>query len=135
VVDTARDVAKYAVVADHAYWASGMTARSSGSLGTFDASSHGFGVGDPTPSGVQNGNGTLTGGNLGDITYVSQTQTWGSAPNQAASDTIDINAANIAQAQIDVQRARVDCNVKLNITTDGPIAVTLAGCNRVVNAG
>jgi hypothetical protein len=32
-------------------------------------------------------------------------------------------------------RIDVDCNVRLNITTDGPIAVSLPACNRVVNAG
>ena len=84
---------------------------------------------------MQNGTGTLTGGNLGPITYVSQAQTWGNAPAAARSDTIDVHATNVARAQIDVQRANVDCNVKLNITSDGPIAVTLPGCNRVVNAG
>jgi hypothetical protein len=84
---------------------------------------------------VQNGTGALDGGNLGTINYLSQAQTWGSAPSTPHADTIDINATNVAKAQINVQRAAVDCNVKLNITTDGPIAVTLAGCNRVVNAG
>jgi hypothetical protein len=135
VADPARDSSKYGVIADHAYWVSGVSPRTSGSEGTFDALSHGFGLGDPTPSGVQNGTGTLSGGNFGDIVYASQAQTWGSAPSQASSDTIDINATNVARAQIDVQRARADCNAKLNITTDGPIAVTLAGCNRVVTAG
>ncbi|HUZ29744.1 MAG TPA: hypothetical protein VMU90_10915, partial [Solirubrobacteraceae bacterium] len=135
VADTARDSSKFGIVADHAYWISGVAPRSTGSEGTFDAISHGFGVGDPTPSGVQNGTGTIDGGNLGTINYVSQAQTWGSAPATPRADTIDITATNVAQAQINVQRAAVDCNAKLNITTDGPIAVTLAGCNRVVNAG
>jgi hypothetical protein len=135
VLDGARDASKYGVVGNHAYWASGLTVRTAGSEGTFDANSHGFGVGDPAASGVQNGTGTLDGGNLGTINYVSQTQTWGSAPSQAASDSIDVNATNVAQAQIDVSRAHVDCNVKLNITSDGPIAISLPGCGRVVNGG
>jgi hypothetical protein len=29
----------------------------------------------------------------------------------------------------------VNCNVALNITTDGPLTVTLPGCNRTVTAG
>jgi hypothetical protein len=52
-----------------------------------------------------------------------------------ASDTLDINATNIATASINVSRARVDCNATLNITSDGPISVTLTGCNRTVQAG
>jgi hypothetical protein len=135
VVDTARDSSKYGVVADHAYWVGGLTVRQSGSEGQIDAISHGFGNGDPTASGVQNGTGTLTGGNMGDLQYASFSQTWGATPSAPRSDAIDIKATNIATASIDVQRAAADCNVKLNITTDGPIAVTLPGCNRVVHAG
>ncbi len=66
VVDPARFSSKYGVIGDHAYWISGLTVRQNGSEGQIDAVSHGFGVGDPMPSGVQNGTGTLTGGNLGD---------------------------------------------------------------------
>ncbi len=135
VVDPARDSAKYGVVADHAYWVGGLTVRQSGSEGQIDAVSHGFGEGDPTPSGVQNGTGTLTGGNMGALQYVSSTQTWGATPSAPRGDVIDVNATNVATASIDVQRADADCQVTLNITTDGPIAVTLPGCNRVVHAG
>jgi hypothetical protein len=134
VLDPARDSAKYGVVADHAYWVSGLTPRQSGSSGQFDAISHGFGVADPTPSGVQRGAGTLTGGNLGPIQYLSQTQTWGKTPSAAKSDTIDIKATGLATASINVTRAGVDCNVTLHITTDGPLTVTLPGCNRAVKA-
>lgn len=134
-VNPGRDAQPYGIVADHAYWTSGLTVRSSGSEGTFDALSHGFGVGDPPASGVQSGTGTLSGGNLGDIQYASQTQTWGAAPATPASDTIDITATNVATAHIDPQRAHVDCNAKLNIQSDGPIAVTLDGCNRTVQGG
>ncbi len=134
VVDTARDSTKYGVVADHAYWLSGLSVRQSGSEGQIDAVSHGFGEGDPSASGVQAGTGTLTGGNMGDLQYTSFTQTWGATPSAPRSDTIDITATNIATASIDVQRADVDCSVKLNIVTDGPLAVTLPGCNRVLHA-
>jgi hypothetical protein len=135
VVDPARDATKYGVVANHAYWVSGLTVRSTGSVGQIDALSHGFGLADPTPSGVTNGSGTLTGGNLGPIQYASETQTWGAAPSAAKSDSIDITATNVATASIDVGRADVDCNVKLNITSNGPLTVTLPGCNRVVKSG
>jgi hypothetical protein len=64
VVDPGRDSPQYGVTADHAYWLGGLTVRQSGSEGQIDAISHGFGVGDPSPSGVQPGTGTLTGGNM-----------------------------------------------------------------------
>jgi hypothetical protein len=72
---------------------------------------------------------------MGALQYASSAQTWGPAPGAPRSDAIDITATNIATASISVQRADADCNVKLNITTDGPIAVTLPGCSRVVHAG
>lgn len=135
VVDPARDSRTYGVVSNHAYWLYDLSVRQAGSEGQIDAVSHGFGVGDPSPSGVQPGAGTLTGGNMGTLAYTSSTQTWGPTPAAPASDSIDITATNLATASINVQRAHVDCNVRLNITTDGPIAVSLPACHRVVNAG
>lgn len=133
VVDTARDSRKYGVVANHAYWVSGLKVRQSGSLGTFDALSHGFGLSDPKPSGVKDGTGTLVGGHLGPLHYISQTQTSGRAPHAGRSDSITITATNIATAVINVARAKVDCHAKLTIHSDGPIKVTLAGCGRTVS--
>jgi hypothetical protein len=134
VVDKARDTPKYGLVADHAYWVSGLKVRGAG-LGTFDARSHGFGVGDPKPSGVKTTAGQLVGGNLGAIHYTAQTQTWGPAPHAPKQDSISITATNIAAAVIDIARAHVNCHVKLVVHSDGPIAISLAGCHRVVHAG
>ena len=41
----------------------------------------------------------------------------------------------LSKASINVTRAHVDCHVTLNITTDGPVDVTLTDCNRTVHAG
>jgi hypothetical protein len=134
VVDPARDRPQYGVVGDHAYWVSGLTLRGAGE-GQIDAQSHGFAVGDPAPSGVSPGVGSLTGGNMGTLTYTSLTQTWGATPAATRADSIDIHATNIAAATINVARAHVDCNAALNVTSDGPLTVTLPGCHRVVTAG
>ena len=142
-VDGARDRPSLGIVGNHAYWTSGLTLRSTSHTGgngdpdgEFDAVSHGFGVGDPTASGLSvPGVGTLTGGNLGTLTFASTKQTWGPTAAAPSSDSITINATNIATASIDVTRAHVNCNVALNITTDGPLTVTLPGCNRTVTAG
>ncbi|HYB25883.1 MAG TPA: hypothetical protein VEF89_04660 [Solirubrobacteraceae bacterium] len=142
VVDTARDAPNHSIVGDHAYWVSGLTIRSQSHTATngdpegeTDVFSHGFGTSDPVASGSAPGTGTLTGGNMGPLACAGLTQTWSPPAPAPASDTLDINATNIATASIDVSRAHVDCNVNLNITTDGPITVTLAGCNRTVQAG
>jgi dienelactone hydrolase len=138
VVYPQRSVAKYGLVADHAYWLSGLTLRSttgSPAEAKLDAVSHGFGVGDPTPSNLKIGLGSLTGGYMGPIQYASFAKTWGPVPTAPATDEIDVNATNLATATINVARAHVDCHVALKVTTDGPLAITLQGCNRVVHAG
>jgi hypothetical protein len=142
LVDGARTYAPYGMNGDHAYWVSGLTLRSQSNTasngdpeGQLDAISHGFGVGDQAPSGVGGPTpGTLSGGNMGDLHFLRFLQTWGSAP-PAHGDSIDVKATNIATAALDVRRARLDCNAKLNVTTDGPVAITLVGCHRVVHAG
>lgn len=134
VVDKARDAPRYGIVANHAYWVSHLTARHPGSLGTFDALSQGFGIGDPKPSGVKNGSGVLKGGNLGPIHFTSQVQTWGPARHIPKRDVITIHATNIATATISVPRAHVNCHVKLIVHTDGPIAVSLPACHLLVRA-
>jgi hypothetical protein len=128
VIDPALDYPTYGFVADHAYWVSGLTARTPGATGTIDAVSHGFDVGDPTPSATQHGAGTLTGGTIPAIPFVSQSKTWGPVPSTPRSDSLTITATNIATMTIDVARAHVDCNVQLTVTSDGPLTVTLAGC-------
>ena len=142
VVDTARDRPNLGLVADHAYWMSGVTIRSASHTSTtgdpegqIDAVSHGFGHGDPLQLAPSAGPGTLTGGNLGPLVYARTSRSWGAAPLALTLDAIDVNATNIATATIDPTRAHVDCHAILNITTDGPIAVTLAGCGRTVHAG
>ncbi len=137
VVDRARDRSAYGIVADHAYWVSGLTTRGSSAtqLGTFDAFSHGFGYGDPTASGLKIGVGTLTGGNMGTLLFTRFSKTWGSAPHLARADVIDVQATNIATGSISVTRAHVDCHVTVHVQSDGPIAVALPGCNRTIKAG
>jgi hypothetical protein len=140
---TPRNVAKYGIVGDHAYWISGLAVRdpsaksASGQIGEgeIDALSHGFGLADPAPSAVRVGAGTLTGGNLGPLQYASFAKAWAAGPTSPKADTIDLTATNLATAVIAVRRARVDCSVKLNVRTDGPIAIKLSGCGRTVHAG
>jgi hypothetical protein len=142
VLDTARNHAKLGVVGDHAYWVSGVTARDSSQNGAgndpggqLDAFSHGFGSSDPVATPTQFGAGQLTGGNLGTIQFTSRAKTWAPPTPAPKADTIDVTATNISKASIAVKRAGVDCSVKLNITTDGPIDIALPGCGRTVHAG
>jgi hypothetical protein len=81
------------------------------------------------------GAGQLTGGNLGTIQFTSRAKTWAPPTPAPKADTIDVTATNISKASIAVNRAGVDCSVKLNITTDGPIDIALPGCGRSMHAG
>ena len=133
-IDPTLDASAEGVVADHAYWVSGVRARAAGSMGSLDAVSHGFGTGDPAPSGTQRGAGAVTGGLIPALAYVSQYQTWGGVPAAPVSDVVDLNATNISSATIDPARADLDCNARLNIKTDGPVTIALAGCGRTVSS-
>ncbi len=141
VVDPAWDYPKLGFVADHAYWVYGIKERdTTQATGTIDVLSHAFGEGDPTPSGTQFAGGQLTGGTLPTIAFASQFQTWGPAPTIQRADVLDVKATNVGAITIDPVRAGVDCGAKLNVTSDGPIQVTLAGCGggsgaKVASAG
>jgi hypothetical protein len=45
-----------------------------------------------------------------------------------------VTATNIAEATIHPERAGLTCNAEVNVTTDGPTAIHLAGCGRTVQA-
>jgi hypothetical protein len=142
VLDTARNHAKIGLVGDHAYWVSGLKLRDPAKTGAtgdptgqIDAISHGFGASEPVPSATVPGTGQLVGGNLGPIQFTSRVKTWGPPTPGPKADAIDVNATNISKASLDVKRAGVDCSVKVNVVSDGPIDVALPGCNRTVHGG
>jgi hypothetical protein len=134
VADPARDSPSFGLVADHAYWVSHVTARDASKLGTIDAFSHGFGQGDPVASGLKAGIGSLTGGNMGTLTYARLYKTWGSAPSAPRADALDVTATNVASATISVKRADLDCGVAVHVTSDGPFTLTLQGCGRTTKS-
>jgi hypothetical protein len=45
-----------------------------------------------------------------------------------AADALHITATNVSSFTINPQRAHVDCSAKLAVSSDGPLAVTLTGC-------
>jgi hypothetical protein len=117
--------------AGHAYWLSSIQLRNSigdPPIGTIDVRSHGFGVGDPVASATTPTAGALPPGNLGVLSYAGTRRTWGPGPVEQVDDQLDISATNVKAVTVDPRRARVDCAARLNVSSDGPIAVTLAGC-------
>ncbi len=135
VVEDDRNHPELGVNGDHAYWVSGLVRRDPGGpAGQIDALSRGFGAADPVPGATQAGTGTLAGGNLGPIEFTRRVKEWGPAPPAPRANAIDVRATNIGRASIDVGRAAVDCGVTVNVVSDGPIDIALAGCDRTVHA-
>jgi len=122
------------LTADHAYWISNLTMRDvtmNPPLGKIDVVSRGFGVGDPTPNPTQNGSGVFVGPytkGQNTVSYTVRSRDWGTAPIATPQNQLDIFAQNVATMTIYPARARVDCGAVLNVRTDGPIVVQLAGC-------
>jgi len=136
VVDPAIDDPKLRLVADHAYWLSRLRTREAGSPGTIDALSRAFGQADPAVSSTQQGSGLLAGGALLDpYPYTRTFRTWGATPAAPPADRLEIGVSNLAEATVDVRRARLSCAADVDVTTDGPVKVRLAGCGRTVAAG
>jgi hypothetical protein len=119
--------------ADHAYWLSGIALRSGGGdapLGSVDARSEGFGVGDPAPGPTRRGGGSLAGGTFGAIPYTSQARDWGPAPATPRADALTVTARNVGTVTVHPERARLTCAARLTVDTDGPVQVIFAGCSR-----
>jgi pimeloyl-ACP methyl ester carboxylesterase len=127
VVDPTEDAPNADVVANHAYWASGLSVRDPKAAqdGTFDARSEAFGVGDGKPTGLQYGAGTLNGGAHGPTPYVERSQDWAPAPKTPVADKLDVVATNIATATVDAARARLSCDPTLDLKSDGPLDLTI----------
>jgi hypothetical protein len=134
VTNTGMNFPALGYVANKAYWLSQIRNRDPG-LGELDAFSHGFGRGDPPVLATQNGVGVLTGGFFPALTFTSQIQKWGQAPAQPRRKRLQLDLTNVERVRVDVQRARIGCRPKLDITSDGPAKVILGGCGRTVSTG
>jgi hypothetical protein len=130
------------LVGDRAYWVSSIETREQ-ALGTIDVTSGGFGVGAPVvpKNGLENASIASDGITLGGSfdqpyhrsaspanPYLREYRHLGSGPAQTPSDSLTITAKNIGAVVIDVARAKVTCNAKLDVKSDGPLSVTLLGC-------
>lgn len=134
VVDPREDNAAGQVVADHAYWLSGLTVRdpAAAPTGTIDVRSAARGTGDAEVLPVAPGAGVMTGGQNQAMAYASETRAWGPVPPTVRADRLEIAATNIGRVVVDPRRAGVSCRATLDITSDGPLVVELTGCGRTV---
>jgi hypothetical protein len=115
--------------ANHAYWLSAIALRDPSTAGKLDVRSLAGGLGDPPVEAVAPGAGTLNGGSHGPIPYTRRTIAWGTAPSEPRQDELVLSATNVKSVTIDAPRAGVSCAAKVQVTSDGPIQVVLAGCD------
>ncbi|HEY3021437.1 MAG TPA: hypothetical protein VGJ32_14665 [Solirubrobacteraceae bacterium] len=132
VVDPSQDP-KSLSPTDHVYWLSGLTVRAAGSAGTIDVRSHATGAADAASEQVKLSGGTLNGGSHGSLPYTRRTLDWAAAAHEATANRLDLTAKNIGAVTIDAPRAGVGCDAQVAVTTDGPLKVTLGGCDIVAN--
>jgi hypothetical protein len=130
VVNPRMDFANVGMVADRAYWLSGLTTRD-GEPGTIDAISEGFGETDAPVSSTQFGAGVLSGGILPGIAFVSQSRDWGASGATAPANRLRLTLRNIATLPLHPDRARLDCDALLDLDSDGAVEIRFAGCERV----
>jgi hypothetical protein len=128
VVAPGQDSGRADVVADHAYWLSGVTVRGTapGRSGRIDARSLAFGEGDRAVLPVKSSTGVLRGGARGPQPYVRRTREWGPAPSAPKADRLVVRAAGIATATVDAARARLSCAPQLDVQADGPLDLRIA---------
>jgi hypothetical protein len=133
VVNPTMDFAGAGTVADHAYWLSGLRLRNAGGaapLGSIDARSEGFGRADPAPKPTRTSPANLLeGGNLPPLNYSERRKSWGPERSVPTRDLLHLDAHNLARAVVHPARAQLSCHPRLDVSTDGPLTVTLAGCS------
>jgi pimeloyl-ACP methyl ester carboxylesterase len=127
VVNPTMDFAGVGVVADHAYWLSGLRLRDASKVrGNLDVRSEAFCTGDAPASATQFGADVAT------TPYTREYKTWGDASAAPCADTLDISASNVSRIVVDAARAHVSCHPKLNVSADGPVDVRIVHCDGAV---
>jgi hypothetical protein len=137
VVDPSEDNAGAQVVADKAYWLSGLRVRDAqAGNGAVDVTSHAFGHGDAPVTPVKTGAGVMTGGQNQAMAYTTESREWGGLrPPTAVQDRLTVRVHNLSRVVVDPARARISCRAAVDVVSDGPVTVELAGCRRTVKGG
>jgi hypothetical protein len=117
------------LVADKAYWLSDIETRGP-ELGAIDVVSRGRGVADAPVSSPDREVGN-TDGHFSPINpYVREFRHVDEPVAADPANVLDVRSAGVGEVTIDPRRAGVDCAADLNVATDGPLLITLAGCDR-----
>ena len=139
VVNPTMDFPEAGTVADHAYWLSGLEAarlhrRRAAGAGrrALDA----FGRGDPAKNPTQTKPRSLPGGQPGRHCRTWSDRRVGAPRRRRPLGTSSISTSRTSLRSPSRPRGRVSsCHSTLDVTTDGPLTVTLAGCGRTLHFG
>jgi hypothetical protein len=129
VREPATDSPEAGIVHNSSFWLSHIELRDSSkpvAKGLIDAISSGFGIAQPDTALETPVVGMDSPGNF----FAQVERSWGPWKPAPRKDRIVINATNIRTVTIDPRAARVSCDVKVEIHSDGPLAVRLLGCPR-----
>ncbi|MBV9366880.1 MAG: prolyl oligopeptidase family serine peptidase [Solirubrobacterales bacterium] len=135
VLNEAMNEPKWGLTSNHVYWLSGIQLRNATGpqgpeLGTVNAFSHGFGLADPQPNPPQD-----TSGSSRPFVFKGQIRTWQNPQPIQASNELDLTLTNVGAVTVNIQRARLNCGVRIHAKSDGPALITLAGCHRSISIG
>lgn len=118
------------LVGDKAYWLSDIRSRSKDELGAVDVVTRGQGRADaPVPATVTQAG--VTDGTFSPVNpYLREYRHLAAPVSAPREDVLDIRSAGVGAVTVDPARAGVSCDAELVVATDGPLTVTLAGCDR-----
>lgn len=123
---------KYGLTPNHAYWVSEMQIRDDTLLdatqtarASISATSSAFGKGDAATLPLAFAHTGLPGPAV--VTGMS----WLEMSDTVTENRLNIRAQNLKSATIDIRRAKLNCNAQVDVQTDGPFTLKLAGCDLV----
>ncbi|MGI5132362.1 hypothetical protein ACQEVB_36540 [Pseudonocardia sp. CA-107938] len=117
------------LVADRAYWLSGIDTRGA-ELGAIDVVSKGLGLADAPVPAAQREVGS-TDGHFSPVNpYLREHRSLAAPVPAPKADALVIRSAGVGRVTVDPERAGVSCGARLEVATDGPLTVTLLGCDR-----
>lgn len=117
------------LVGDRAYWLSGITSRDGG-IAQIDVVSRGLGV-TAAPVPPSRSEVALTDGTFSPVNpYLREFRALDEPLDAPVENALEITGVDVGAVTIDPERAGVGCDAELRVTTNGPLEVTLLGCDR-----
>ena len=124
----AEEFERSGVVTKGAYWVTQMVLRDATAEGEIDVTSSGFGLAEPAVTLQPDSTGTYSGGYLEPAPYTRKLQEWAAPAAAPVENKLAVRAVNVSSITIDPARAKVSCGAAIDIDSDGPLQVKLAGC-------